>query len=99
MGSAWNTHRESLSPRTTKTRRAGHGQSQNKLEMQNTCPSPGPDLKSPVPSQPVSRTESPVNDLIISRLDQLMTSLALSENPSGLHGSLDEDIDLLSPHL
>jgi len=97
--SAWNTHRESLSPRTTKTRRVGHGQSHIKLEMQNTCPSPGPDLESPLPSQPVSRTESPVNDLIISRLDQLMTSLTLSENPSGLHGSLDEEIDLLSPHL
>jgi len=104
--SAWTAHRESLSPRTTKQRRVVHGQSRIRLEPQSSCPSPGPNLGSPPPSQPspfssqpVSRTESPVNDLIISRLDQLMTSLTLNENPSGLNVSLDDEIDLLSPHL
>ena len=49
---------------------------------------PPPAVKSPL-----------LDDLVISRLDQLMTSLTLNENPSGLNISLDTEMDLLSPHL
>ena len=49
---------------------------------------PPPAVKSPL-----------LDELVISRLDQLMTSLTLNENPSGLNISLDAEMDLLSPHL
>ena len=55
---------------------------------------------SPLRSVSVREEEtSPKNDLIITRLDQLMTSLTLNENPSGLNISLDEELNLLSPNL
>ena len=49
---------------------------------------------------PPPAVKSPqLDELVISRLDQLMTSLTLNENPSGLNISLDAEMDLLSPHL
>ena len=47
----------------------------------------------------ININKSPLNDLVISRLDQLMTSLTLNENHIGLNLSLDDEMDLLSPHL
>ena len=96
--SAWNSHRDSLSPRpsvprpqmprilldspTSDSRREGH---------EDLIPSPSPLL---------SREKSPMNDLLMSRLDQLMTSLTLNEShgQSFLNVSLDE-VELLSPNL
>ena len=63
--------------------------------------SPATLIKTHSPLHSISAREdtSPKNDLVITRLDQLMTSLTLNENPSGLNISLDEELDLLSPHL
>ena len=100
--SAWTQHRESLSPRPV-TR------SQHRTPVTHPV-SPAPvstlpvcldQFDSPVTSRvktPVCE-KSPMNDLIISRLDQLMTSLTLNENPSSLNVSLSDEMDLLSPHL
>ena len=96
--SAWNTVRDSLSPRsavprpqvsrilldspTSDSRREG---------KEDLVPSPAPLL---------SREKSPRNDLLMSRLDQLMTSLTLNESDgqSFLNVS-QEEVELLSPNL
>ena len=94
--SKWTAHRESLSPKTTKLRR-----SRSPLVYQEPeTPSTPVTLKKETDvevSAPINK--SPFNDLVISRLDQLMTSLTLNENNNGLNLSLDDEMDLLSPHL
>ena len=90
---AWTKHRESLSPRVDKVKRR--------------VPSGGVNLEqSPAPSSrtlqqsPLLTPASPGQDLITSRLDQLMTSLTLTEtNQAEMNLSLGDDLDLLSPHL
>ena len=102
--SAWTAHRESLSPRNTKLRR-----SRSPLVYQEPkTPTPVTpvtvkkemnmeELATVIPT--ININKSPLNDLVISRLDQLMTSLTLNENHNGLNLSLDDEMDLLSPHL
>jgi len=95
--SAWTAHRESLSPRVTKRRSRSPG-----VYLMDPNQSPATLVKTYSPLRSVSVQEedsSPKNDLVITRLDQLMTSLTLNENPSGLNISLDEELDLLSPNL
>lgn len=100
---AWTKHRESLSPRVDHVRSRVRNPSGNKLEPGNLDHSPAPRMKQLSPLVSNSMTPrgvpSPGQDLIISRLDQLMTSLTLNENKSGLNFSMEEDLDLLSPHL
>ena len=100
---AWTKHRESLSPRVDHVRSRVRNPSGNTLDPSNLDQSPAPRMKQLSPFVSASITprgvQSPSQDLIISRLDQLMTSLTLNENHSGLNFSMEEDLDLLSPHL
>jgi len=100
--SAWTAHRESLSPRNPKLRRSRSP----RFDQEPKTPTPGTpvtvkkgmNLEEPSMVNPIIN-KSPLNDLVISRLDQLMTSLTLNENHNGLNLSLDDEMDLLSPHL
>ena len=102
--SAWTAHRESLSPRNTKLRR-----SRSPLVYQEPkTPTPVTPVtvkkemnieELAIVNPTININKSPLNDLVISRLDQLMTSLTLNENHNGLNLSLDDEMDLLSPHL
>ena len=94
--SKWTAHRESLSPKTTKLRRSRSPLVYQEPETPSTPVTLKKETDVEVPA-PVNK--SPFNDLVISRLDQLMTSLTLNENNNGLNLSLDDEIDLLSPHL
>ena len=100
--SAWTAHRESLSPRTTRVRRSRSPQ----IFQEPKTPTPvTPVTVKRGTSHEISTTmippsnKSPLNDQVISRLDQLMTSLTLNENNNGLNLSLNDEMDLLSPHL
>jgi len=97
--SKWTAHRESLSPRTTKVRRSRSPLVLQESETPSTPVTPVTLKKQTDVETPVPVNKSPLNDLVISRLDQLMTSLTLNENNIGLNLSLDDEMDLLSPHL
>jgi len=97
--SKWTAHRESLSPRTTKLRRSRSPLINQESETPSTPVTPVTVKKQTDLETPAPVNKSPLNDLVISRLDQLMTSLTLNENNNGLNLSLDDEMDLLSPHL
>ena len=97
--SKWTAHRESLSPRTTKLRRSRSPLVSQESETPSTPVTPVTVRKQTDVETPAPVNKSPLNDLVISRLDQLMTSLTLNENNIGLNLSLDDEMDLLSPHL
>jgi len=97
--SKWTAHRESLSPRTTKLRRSRSPLINQESETPSTPVTPVTVKKQTDVETPAPVNKSPLNDLVISRLDQLMTSLTLNENNIGLNLSLDDEMDLLSPHL
>ena len=94
---AWTSHRESVSPLSQRTAIAPR--------VLLESPTSPPSSQVPLPDTPKltpvsSREPSPMKDLLISRLDQLMTSLTLNDSNGTtiLNVSLDE-VELLSPNL
>merc|ERR1711971_182004 len=77
--SKWTAHRESLSPRTTKLRRSRSPLINQESETPSTPVTPVTVKKQTDLETPAPVNKSPLNDLVISRLDQLMTSLTLNE--------------------
>ena len=86
---AWNSHRESLSPRPPASRPQ---RTRIFVESPTSAIQQDPDVLLPV--------NSPKEDLLMSRLDQLMTSLTLNDSnrQSFLNVSLEE-VELLSPNI
>ena len=102
---AWNSHRNSLSPRAERSRMiprtllapTSPEKQEEEEEELGLFPAAGRSQFTPV----VSREASPSRiDMLASRLDQLMTSLTLNDSngPSFLNVS-QEEADLLSPNL
>ena len=104
MLTAWNSHRNSLSPRSERTRMVPRIllEKQEELEKEEKEVEELSLFSAAGKLTPdVSREASPSPIDMLSRLDQLMTSLTLNDSNSGpsfLNVSL-EQVDLLSPNL
>ena len=97
--SAWTAHRESLSP-SVKARRSRSPV--GRVLQEPATPTPvtpvtvrkEDPLEPPPPHTICTTLTSPKLDLVISRLDQLMTSLTLNEDPNEL-----DEMALMSPNM